>query len=79
MSMKNPLTPAGIKQVTFRFVAQHLNHCATAVPLQIKYVIFIMKEPVSYNKFISTIIIIIIIIIIMTFMKVNVDRVAQSV
>jgi len=29
---ENPLTPAGIKQATFRFVAQHLNHCATAVP-----------------------------------------------
>ena len=27
MSMKNPLEP-----VTFRFVTQHLNHCATAVP-----------------------------------------------
>jgi hypothetical protein len=22
----------GIEPVTFRFVAQHLNHCATAVP-----------------------------------------------
>ena len=32
MSMKNPLTPAGIEPATFRFVAQHLNHCATAVP-----------------------------------------------
>jgi len=31
MSMKNPLTLAGIKPATFRFVAQHLNHCATAV------------------------------------------------
>ena len=30
--MKNPLTPAGIELATFRFVAQHLNHCATAVP-----------------------------------------------
>jgi len=29
--MKNPMTPAGIEQATFRFVAQHLNHCATAV------------------------------------------------
>jgi len=26
------MTPPGIEPVTFRFVAQHLNHCATAVP-----------------------------------------------
>jgi len=32
MSMKNPLTPSGIEPATFRFVAQRLNHCATAVP-----------------------------------------------
>ena len=32
MSMKNPLTLAGIEPATFRFVAQHLNHCATAAP-----------------------------------------------
>jgi len=32
MSMKYPITPAGIEPATFRFVAQHLNHCATAVP-----------------------------------------------
>ena len=32
MSMKNPVTAAGIEPATFRFVAQHLNHCATAVP-----------------------------------------------
>ena len=25
--MKNPLTPDGIEPATFRFVAQHLNHC----------------------------------------------------
>ena len=31
--MKNPLTQAEIEPATFRFVAQHLNHCATAVPL----------------------------------------------
>ena len=33
MSIKNPFTPAGIEPATFRFVAHHLNHCATAVPL----------------------------------------------
>jgi len=26
------MTPAGIEPATFRFVAQHLNHCVTAVP-----------------------------------------------
>ena len=31
--MQNPLTPAGIEPATYRFVAQHLNHCATAVPI----------------------------------------------
>ena len=29
-----PVTPAGIEPATVRFVAQHLNHCATAVPLK---------------------------------------------
>ena len=29
---KIPVTPAVIEPATFRFVAQHLNHCATAVP-----------------------------------------------
>jgi len=27
------MTQAGIEPATFRFVAQHLNHCATAVTL----------------------------------------------
>jgi len=36
MSMKNPLTPARIEPATYRFVAQHLNHCATAVPQPIQ-------------------------------------------
>jgi len=31
--MKNPLTPDGIEPATSRFVAEHLNHCATAVPI----------------------------------------------
>ena len=38
------MKPAGIEPATFRFVAQHLNHCATAVPtiavlLQILYLV----------------------------------------
>ena len=32
MSMKSPLTLVGIEPATFRFVAQHINHYATAVP-----------------------------------------------
>jgi len=29
------MTPAGIESATFRFVAQYLNYCATAVLLQL--------------------------------------------
>jgi hypothetical protein len=32
MSMKYWVTPSGIEPATFQFVAQHLNHRATAVP-----------------------------------------------
>ena len=32
MTMKNPITSAGIKPATFRFLAQHLDHCATSIP-----------------------------------------------
>jgi len=31
------MTPAGIEPATFRFVAQHLKHCATVVPQLHKY------------------------------------------
>ena len=33
---KIPMTPPGIEPATFRFVAQHPNHCATAVPIHEK-------------------------------------------
>jgi len=48
--MRNPLTPAGIEPANFRFVAQHLNHCATAAPLStpvLRYSTF----PIFYEKF----------------------------
>jgi len=31
------MTPAGIEPATFRFVAQHLKHCATAVSTHVVY------------------------------------------
>ena len=36
------MIPAGIEPATFRFVAQHLNHCATAVP-HMTYIAFGIK------------------------------------
>jgi hypothetical protein len=36
---KNPATPSGIEPATFRFVAQCLNHYATACTLRNKYII----------------------------------------
>jgi len=48
MSMRNPLTPAGIETATFRFVAQHLNHCDTAVLFDTQYE---KKRQKAYNGF----------------------------
>jgi hypothetical protein len=44
MSMKNPLTVAGIEPATFRFVAQHLNYCATAVSSVQTYMLIFLKS-----------------------------------
>jgi len=43
------MTPAGIEPPTFRFVAQHLNHCATAVPIR-NYRLLLNKN--SYKMFV---------------------------
>ena len=50
--MQNPLTPAGIEPATFRFVAQHLNHCATAVLQEIN----VLRKTVHQFGFIYKII-----------------------
>ena len=50
MSMKNPLTPVGIEPATFRFVAQHLNHCATSVPRLLMHITEKLKDnEISFN------------------------------
>jgi len=36
------MTPAGIEPATFRFVAQHLSHCAAAVPRVLYYSLYIL-------------------------------------
>ena len=42
------MTPAGIEPATFRFVARHLNHCATAFPLSVQYVISLLFASLYY-------------------------------
>ena len=47
--MKNPVTLAGIEPATFRFVAQHLNHCATAVPQLLECITIIVQKQILWN------------------------------
>ena len=53
------MTPAGIEPATFRFVAQHLNHCATAVPYYMWYKsvfgVVMLTEMMSQLSFIKSI------------------------
>ena len=51
--MKNPLTPVGIEPATFRFAAQHLNHCATAFSFHVQYPLLLseMKIEISDQTF----------------------------
>ena len=48
--MKNPPTPAGIEPATFRFVAQHFSHCATAVPTRILPEIKTETKGILFNR-----------------------------
>jgi len=46
------MTPAGIEPATFRFVAQHLNHCATAFPQDwgIRYADLLNESPYTLRS-----------------------------
>jgi hypothetical protein len=46
MSIKNPVSQSGIETTTFRFVAQCLNHCATACP---RTSLSVLTKPIYYN------------------------------
>ena len=43
------MIPSGIEPANFRFVAQHLNHCTTAV-LQMKYYVRKLIEELPADK-----------------------------
>jgi len=42
------MTPAGIEPATFRFVAQHLSHCASVVPNSTMYIMITGYEGQSW-------------------------------
>jgi len=43
------MTPAGIEPMTFGYVEQHLNHCATAVPVLYRQYWSNMSCPTKIN------------------------------
>jgi len=45
---KIPMTPSGIEPATFRFVAQHLKHCATAVSHVLPFPSHFLPQHCSY-------------------------------
>jgi len=52
---KIPTTPSGIELATFRSVAQHLSHRATAVPHLLEYLAEFFLEWEMFQKFVYTI------------------------
>jgi hypothetical protein len=42
------MTLSGIEPATFRFVEQHLNHCATAVPVELH--VAVLNKRRDYRK-----------------------------
>jgi hypothetical protein len=43
------MTPSGIEPAAFRFVAQYLNHCATAVPYVVVVVVVVVVIIIRYG------------------------------
>ena len=53
---KIPVTPYGIEPVTSQYVAQHLNHCATVVPILHIYILNTSTNSLYMNFNVNTIV-----------------------